>query len=72
MNSKIGKDLTINFDIGLLEAFDEAGISNVLRTDTSADTLDPEAAELSLTLLTVTILIRLSLTDGVLGIFVEF
>jgi len=72
VHGEVGKDLTIHLDVCGLEAFDEARVSQILTTDSSADTLDPKAAELPLALLTVTILILVSLADGVLGVFVEF
>ncbi len=72
MHGEVGKDLAINLDIGSFEAFNKAAVSDVLGSCSSADTLNPQATELSLTLLTVTILIRLRLTDCVLGVSVEF
>ena len=72
MHNEVGKNLAVHLDVCGLKAFDEARISQLLGTCSSADTLNPQATELSLTLLTVTILIRLRLTDCVLGVSVEF
>lgn len=68
---EIGKDLTVSFDTSGFEAFDEAGVCHSLVPDGGVDTLSPEAAELSLTLLAVTIFILLRFTDGVLGVTEE-
>lgn len=70
-DGKVGKDFAIELDIGGLEAFDEAGIGHSIVPDGSGNTLDPEAAELSLTLFTVTILVLTGFVDGVLRVAVK-
>lgn len=71
MHGKVGKDLTIDFDAGGIEAFDEAGVGQVFSTGRSADTLDPEATELAFPLLAVAVFVFMRLANGVLGVTIE-
>ena len=68
---EVGEDLAIRFDSGGLEAFDEARVGQSFVADGSADTLDPQGAELSLALFAVTVFVGLGLADGVLGVAEE-
>ena len=72
VHSEVGKNLAVHLDVSGLKAFDEATVGQILGAGASADTLNPQATELSLTLFTVTILIETGLTDGVLGVSIEF
>ncbi len=68
---EIREDLAVRFDTGGFEAFDEAGVSHVLGTDSGVDTLCPETAELTLALFTVAVFVLLRFADCVLGVTEE-
>ncbi len=72
LDREVRKDLAVRFDPGGLQAFDEARVGHVLRTDRSVDTLCPEAAELTLAALAVAVFVGLRLADSVLGVTEEF
>ena len=69
---EVREDLAVSFDTGSLQAFDEAGVGDVLVAACSVDTLCPQTAELTLALLTVAIFVRHRLADSVLGVTEEF
>ena len=68
---EIGKDFAIELNVSGLQAFDEAGVGHSFVSDGSGNTLNPEAAELPLTLLAVAILVLTGFVDGVLCVAVK-
>ena len=70
-HGEVGEDFAVESDPGGVESFDEAGVGHSLGTDGSGDPLDPEATELALALLAVTILILAGFVDGVLRVAVK-
>jgi hypothetical protein len=69
---EIREDLTVSFDTGGFQAFDEARVGHVLVAASGVDTLRPQTAELTFTPFPVAIFIRHRLTDSVLGVTEEF
>ena len=51
----IGKDLTIEFDAGLLKSVHEPGVAHIVETAGSVDTNDPKLPEISLLVSSVTV-----------------
>ena len=72
MHNEIGEDLAIHFNVRGFETFNEAAVGKLLGAGASTNTLNPQAAELTLTLFTVAVLVETRFTDGVLGVSVEF
>ena len=56
MHCEIRQNLTVHFDASQVQAVDEFGICQcfVMCTNSCVDTLDPQCAEITLTILTVT------------------
>lgn len=71
-NSQICKNLAVQFDIGSLQAFHEAGVSKTAVANSSGNTSNPQTTELSLTTLAVTVFILPSLVNSVLCVAEEF
>ena len=70
-DGEVSEDLAIELDVGEFKAFDEAGVGQTFVPDGSGNTLNPEATELSLTLLTVTILVLTGFVDGIFRVAVK-
>ena len=66
-NCELGEALAVHLDAGLLQAVHEAGIVHAVGLDSGGDTSDPQAAEISLLLLTADVGINAGLLDGLLG-----
>ena len=69
---EIREDLAVSFDSSSFQAFNETRISHVLVAAGSVNTLCPQTAELTFTLLPVPIFIRQRFSDCVLGVTEEF
>lgn len=70
-DGEVSEDFAVEIDVGEFKAFDEAGVGQTFAPDGSGNTLNPEAAELSLTLLTVTILVLTGFVDGILRVAIK-
>jgi hypothetical protein len=69
---EIREDLTVSFDSGSFQSFDEARVGHVLIAAGSVDTLSPQTAELTFALFPISVFIRQRFTDSVLGVTEEF
>jgi hypothetical protein len=65
--SQVSQDFTVDFDFGFLQASDEAAVGQTVDACSSVDTCDPQSAELTLTLTTVTVCILTSFDDSLFG-----
>ena len=72
INRDIGKDLAIKANVCGLEAFYKTAVGETLCTDSGAETCDPQSAEITLAVFTVTIGPVFALHLGILGIAEEF
>lgn len=69
--SQVGEDLAIDFNLGRLEAFDEAGIGQAGRTGTGVDAGLPESTVLPLLQLPVMKRVLEAVSDGVFRVAEE-
>eukprot|EP01155_Anaeramoeba_flamelloides_P050734 Anaeramoba_flamelloidesc42128_g1_i4.p1 GENE.c42128_g1_i4~~c42128_g1_i4.p1 ORF type:complete len:147 (+),score=0.09 c42128_g1_i4:94-534(+) len=65
--SQVSQDFTVDFDLSFFQASDEAAVGQTVDTCSSVDTCDPQCAELTLALTTVTVRILTSFDDSLFG-----
>ena len=68
--NEVSKNLTVDVNVSRFCTFDKTRVGQSFCTDTSADTLNPETTECSLTFFTVTVLVLTCLEDSVFRITV--
>src|ERR1043166_8253723 len=64
---EIGEDLPIDFNAGLLQAVDEGAVRQLVQVSTGVDAQDPEASEIALLVLAITIRVLPATLDRFLG-----
>src|SRR5690606_4716148 len=67
VHSEVCQDFTVDLDAGLAHAGDQTAVGQAQLTGTRVDTGNPERAELTLALTTVTVRILAGFDDGLLG-----
>lgn len=65
--SQVSQNLTVDFDVGLFQTSNKAAVGQTVDTGSSVDTCNPQSAELTLTLTTVTVRILTSFDDSLFG-----
>ena len=67
MHGDVGQNLAIDFDLGLVQAVDQAAVGQFVQTGCSIDTRNPQCTKLTFTLATITIGILTCLGDSLVG-----